>query len=92
MGRSIRGELTSRSPIAGAGRGRSNVSDLLARILQNPSEAEEDHDEDARQDLDVAGAETDKKALEREIADAERVVLPCELGARRLGRCRTELL
>lgn len=83
MGRSIRGELTSRSPVAGAGQGRSSVSDLLARILQNPSEAEEEAEEEQirahdRAESSVAGAETDKKAMEREVADAERVVLPCK--------------
>ncbi|CAO1614234.1 unnamed protein product [Sympodiomycopsis kandeliae] len=74
MGRSIRGELTSRSPIAGSGAGRSNVSDLLARILQNPSEADQD-DTDNKQSVGDS-TETDNKAMEREIAAAESVILP----------------
>lgn len=41
--------------------------------MQNPSEATDDEDSP---DADVSGGQTDKKALEREVADAERVVLP----------------
>lgn len=75
MGRSLRGELTARSPSTSSAAnlqpGRSNVSDLLARILQKPSEPSEEGDH-------LVGKAAEGKAIEREIADAERAVLPCE--------------
>lgn len=75
MGRSLRGELTARSPSTGhAHLGRSSMSDLLAKILQKPSEPQ---DEGPNGDH-LVGKAAEGKAVEREIADAERAVLPCE--------------
>lgn len=83
MGRSIRGELTSRVAHSGgstAGPSKTNVSDLLGRILQRPSTAAAaaaggssggGDDEDG-----LASSSPPSEALEREIASAEIAVLP----------------
>ncbi|PWN28607.1 asparaginase-domain-containing protein [Jaminaea rosea] len=81
MGRSIRGELTSRvahGASTSVGPAKTNMSDLLGRILQRPSTAtvaggakERDEDEDG-----LASSSPSSEALEREIASAELAMLP----------------
>lgn len=87
MGRSMRGELTTRplshdtSKAAGASRSRMNVADLLSRILQKPSDsisASSPAALNVKEDGagDVATSFEADKAMECEVASAERVILP----------------
>ncbi|CAO1637702.1 unnamed protein product [Parajaminaea phylloscopi] len=83
MGRSIRGELTTRAAAHGSSKAptpvkaRLDVADLLSRILHKPNDriadvAGEDGDGDGEEQQT---SEADK-AIEREIGSAERIILP----------------
>lgn len=64
------------------GGSRARISDLLGRILERPNET--NGDESGEDETGEAGSKTalesstEGKALEREIASAERTILPCE--------------
>lgn len=91
MGRSLRGELTDISPVhqteadASAASSGASLSDLLGRILQRPSEVSEAQDDSLNEEAEAASRSTgmtsaqaapQSKALQTEIADAERIILP----------------
>lgn len=64
------------------GGSRARISDLLGRILERPNETNDDGS-DGEETGETASkktleSSTEGKALEREIASAERTILPCE--------------